>query len=653
MNRIQKLRELIKKNNLAGYIIPTADPHQSEYVSSFHSRRSFLTGFTGSAGTGIVLAYEKIGFNNGTTSTPTSTTGSSSSGSGGEKLIPGAFLWTDGRYDLQAKQELSLDEWNVMIYPNPEPHYPEWFEKYGKNLSKWILDNIEKSNDSLKIGVDPTLITLREHRELSKKLENTGFSLELVPQNLVDIIWDQDQEDKRPSMPEEPIIVLQEKYSGRSVSDKLDALRKKMKENACEYLITGMLDEIAWIFNLRGSDISYNPVFLSYAVIGLDSVSLYVSSGKNGNRLNENGVLEHLKMNNIIMKSYDTFTDDLLNISGKIWISPDYTNMAVFSAISKQDSTIFEADSEIEKMKAIKNETEIEGFRQSNIRDGAAVCQFFAWLENELQNGNTSITEVSAADVLLEFRKKQDLFVSESFAPIIGYESNGAIIHYHAKKSSCKTLGTKGMLLVDSGAQFLDGTTDTTRTVHFGEPTNEEKDSFTRVLKGHIALDSLVFPYGVGGFQVDLVARQFLWKNGMDYAHGTGHLIGHFLNVHEGPASIGYRNRIRGLIPLEKGMVCSNEPGYYLAGKFGIRIENDLVVKLAKTDYRVNNVDYLGFEHFTLVPIQTKLIKKDMLTLEELKWVNDYNQEVFDKVGALLKDDTFTLNWLKKECKPL
>ncbi|KAG6808310.1 hypothetical protein H0H92_004561 [Tricholoma furcatifolium] len=425
-----------------------------------------------------------------------------------------------------------------------------------------------------------------------KALEPKGSTLVPIEGNLVDAVW-----EKRPARPHNPILHLDEKYSGQSPSHKIRALREELSKKKHQAFVINMLDEIAWLFNLRGSDIDYNPVFFAYAVVTMDSVNLFVEK----TQLSEDA-LKYLG-EDIKIRPYDAVFDYLkelpsvltLNEESKILIG-DTASLAIAQALGKDKYVI--APSPIADLKAIKNATELEGFRQSHIRDGAALARYYAWLEEQLNNG-VEINESQGADKLEAFRSELDLFRGLSFDTISSTGPNGAIIHYKPDPNDCAIIKKDQIYLCDSGAQFLDGTTDVTRTWHFGTPTDEEKRAFTRVLQGHIAIDTAVFPSGTTGYIIDSWARRSLWQDGLDYRHGTGHGVGHYLNVHEGPHGIGVRIGYNNT-PLKAGMTVSNEPGYYADGRFGIRIESIVLVRDIKTPNNFGDKGYLGFERVTM-----------------------------------------------------
>jgi len=411
-----------------------------------------------------------------------------------------------------------------------------------------------------------------------------------------------------------------------------------------------MLDEVAWLFNLRGSDIDFNPVFFAYAVVTTEKTLLFIRQ----EQLND-AARQYLG-DQVEIRSYDSFFDYLKGLAGtlnlgaesKILIGNE-ASLAVTHALGKETYKI--VPSLVTDFKAIKNKTELEGFRKSHIRDGAALAQYFSWLEEQLNKG-VEINESQGSDQLDKFRSELEYFQGLSFPTISSTGPNGAIIHYKPDPNDCDIIKKDQMYLCDSGGQYLDGTTDVTRTWHFGTPTQEEKRAFTRVLQGHISIDTAIFPNGTTGFMIDSFARRALWQDGLDYRHGTGHGVGHYLNVHEGPHGIGTRI-VLNASPLKAGMTTSNEPGYYADGKFGIRIESIVLVREVKTPNNFGDKGFLGFENVTVCPIQTKLIDVTLLSEAEKVWLNKYHAETWEKVSPLLVNEHRALEWLKRECTPL
>jgi len=621
-------------------IIPSGDAHQSEYIADCDCRRAFVSGFTGSAGTAIVTENE-------------------------------AALWTDGRYFLQASKQLDADSWTLMKDGLPDtPTQADWLCK--------VLPS-----DGGRVGVDPYLLQVDVWKPLSKQLESSGHSLVATPQNLVDVAWGAE----RPDPPSNPVFPLPLAFTGKPWQEKIDTVRSKMKEDNCQLLVVTNLDEIAWLLNLRGSDIKYNPVFFAYVVVTPKDIHLFLDS----NRLEKN-VREHLKLDvqqeaavdckcdngtsditpaskasyGITVHPYSelmTFLRDAASDEknlvkggmlaggkggGKAWVS-DRSAHALASVF--KDHQRLTALTPIAALKAVKNKTEVEGMKRCHVRDGAAVCEYLAWLESQLKH-NHRVTEISGADYLEQCRASKEEFVSLSFDSISSVGSNAAIIHYRPEPETDRQITKEEIYLLDSGAQYRDGTTDVTRTFHFGTPSSFERNSFTRVLKGHIELASVVFPNGVKGHMIDSLARKHLWESGLDYLHGTGHGVGAFLNVHEGPCGISPRvSAVE--IALEEGMILSDEPGYYHDGSFGIRIESLILVVKAQTEHNFKNKGFLTFEPITLVPLCQNLFDPSLLTAKEIEWIDSYHTHVREQVGTYLKQNgkTEAYNWLMKETK--
>ncbi|KAI9721538.1 MAG: hypothetical protein M1812_002300 [Candelaria pacifica] len=610
--RLAHLRELMKENEVDIYVVPSEDSHQSEYIAPCDARREFISGFSGSAGCAVVTMDK-------------------------------ASLATDGRYFNQAQKQLDVN-WELLKQGLQD--VPTWQE--------WAA---EQSEHGKTVGVDPTVITAPDARKLAEKIKKKGGKeLLAIGENLVDKVWG----DKRPPRPNEKVAVLAEKYTGKPLTEKLQDLRKELEKKKSAGFIVSMLDEIAWLFNLRGNDIPYNPVFFSYALVTPDKATLYVDSSK---LLPD--VASHLGKS-VTIEPYGAIFDDAKMLSQAL---ADDTNTSSSSdpkkkflvstkaswALSRNlggEEKVDEVRSPIGDAKAVKNPTELEGMRQCHIRDGAALIEYFAWLEEELVVNGSKIDEVEGADKLELIRSKHEHFVGLSFDTISSTGANAAVIHYKPEKGNCSIIDPKAVYLCDSGAQYLDGTTDTTRTLHFGEPTDMERKSFTLVLKGNIALDRAVFPKGTSGFALDTLARQFLWEEGLDYRHGTGHGVGSYLNVHEGPIGIGTRIQYSE-VALSAGNVLSDEPGYYEDGKFGIRIENIIMAKEAQTNHTFGDKPYLGFEHVTMVPLCRKLIDEGLLTRKEKQWLNDYHAEILKKTKGFFGKDSREMRWLERETKPI
>ncbi|XP_074604675.1 aminopeptidase P isoform X2 [Brevipalpus obovatus] len=616
---LKRLRSLMKgtsspatDTSLNAYYIVKSDAHQSEYLADCDERLAFFTGFTGSAGKALVTMDD-------------------------------ALLWVDGRYYTQAESQV-FPNWTVM-----------------KQGLQDVLDPVDWMNKSLisgsRIGTDPMLISHGLFEEMKKKLSSLGnHHLIATSNNLIDLIW-----EDRPSMPSNPIIPYPTSMAGTSWPEKVEKVRIEMAKKNTSALVLTALDEIAWLFNLRGSDIDFNPVFFAYTVITMDNIYLFVDESKltNGSRKHLHLDLSpaHHQQSSTLMKvelrEYKLIQDFLKWLvsqeSEKIWI-PSSSSEALVSIIP--ESRRYDGPNPVLLNKAIKNKTEIECMKQAHIKDAVALCEFFAWLEVEITKGD--VDEIKAANKLDEFRRTQEEYIGPSFETISAAGPNGAIIHYKPSPETCRKITTSEIFLLDSGAQFRDGTTDVTRTVHFGTPSDFEKEAYTMVTKGHIGLALSKFPSGTKGCRLDSFARQHLWELGLDYEHGTGHGVGVYLNVHEGPISISSVAR-KDDPGLSEGMILSNEPGYYEDGKFGIRIESLILVKKVETKYNFRNKGYLGFETITLVPIQTKLLEPSLLTPEEIEWLDTYHQSCRDVVGKVLQEQgrSAAYQWLMKETQPI
>jgi len=590
--RLAALRKLMEEKNVDAYIVPSEDQHSSEYPAECDKRRAFISGFNGSAGTAIVMKDT-------------------------------AYLFTDGRYFLQAEKQLDKN-WTLMKQGLPD--VPTWQEFITKNVTA-----------PARVGIDPELITASDVKSFAR----TDISYN---ENLVDVVWG----SARPERPNNSVFPLDVKYAGKAHTDKLGDARGELEKQDARALVVTTLDEVAWLFNLRGSDIEFNPVFFGYAVVSPDSATLFVDQ----KQVSQDARIQLGQ--EVQLRPYDEFIPYLKDLGaglqeGQKVLVGDKANVAVAEALGYPYITI--ARSPIADLKAIKNATEIEGFRASHIRDGSALVRYFAWLEEQLNNG-IELSESQGADQLEKFRSELTLFKGLSFTTISSTGPNGAIIHYSPDPHDSAIIKKDQIYLCDSGGQYLDGTTEVTRTLHFGAPTAEQRRAFTRVLQGHIAIDTAVFPNGTSGYNIDTWARRYLWRDGLDYRHGTGHGVGHFLNVHEGPQGIGTRIAYNN-VPLKPGMTVSNEPGYYEDGEYGIRIENVVIVREAQTPSNFGDKGFLGFEHVTVVPVGRNLIDLSLLSVEERAWVDGYHQEIWEKVSPLLEGDARAKAWLHRECAPL
>ncbi len=585
--KIRLLRRELEKNGIDAYIIPSSDAHLSEYVADHFKAREWISGFTGSAGT-VVISKDHAG------------------------------LWTDSRYFLQAEEELKGSEF--VLHKVIDRSYP--------NYLKYIADNFPKGTV---VACDGKVFSFGQIKNIKKTLQEKEIELR-TDLDIISKLW-----TDRPQLPQNKIFELDVKYAGKTRKEKFEEVRKKMKDNKTSQYLISALDSLAWILNLRGSDIDYNPVFLSFGVLRDDDFLLFIEEDK----ITEN-LKTVLKKDNIIIRPYSDIYPYLKSLykNIRIYVNPDTCNYNLFSSISAE---IISGDDIVGELKTIKNPVEIKNLKKAHIIDGVALTKFYIWLEKTLTK--RTISEYEAAEKIAYFRSQNEEYISESFGAIVGYKSNGAIIHYSPGKNSSAQIKPEGMLLIDSGGQYLCGTTDITRTTCFGKPSQEEKTNFTLVLKGHIAVATLKIPEGTNGYQIDTFARQYLWEYGVNFYHGTGHGVGFFLNVHEGPQGISSALVKRTKVPLKPGMLTSNEPGYYKDGHYGIRIENlILTVDDKETEYG----KFYRQETVTMFPLDIKLIDRSILTKTEVQWINDYQNEVYDKLSPYLGDKE--KEWLRKKC---
>lgn len=586
--RVEQLRSFLQERDLNAFIFPSTDPHQGEYIPDHWKTRTWISGFDGSAGTAVVTLQD-------------------------------AALWTDSRYFLAAGEQLKNTPFSLMkerIEGTP-------------SITEWLAQVLPSGS---KVGIDPTVNAYGSF--LSWKAELKEHRIDLVlTDDPAETLW-----EARPAVPTDPISIQSEDFCGESVACKLNRIREKMKNNHAEALLLSALDEIAWTLNLRGTDIHCNPVFISYLLITPKSTTLFIDHSK----LNPS-VTAYLKDNLIDTYEYPDIKRYLNNFSGKsILMDLANTNCSLVEAIPTCCS-IIDRPSPVSLMKAIKNKVEIKGFHDAMTRDGVAMVHFLKWLEEEMPQ--STITEVSLSHRLEAFRKEQSLYKDISFDTIAAYGPHAAIVHYEPTVETDIPLERKGLLLLDSGAQYQDGTTDLTRTIALGPVSEEEMRDYTLVLKGHIALSSAIFPEGTTGTQLDICARYAMWQEGINYLHGTGHGVGSYLNVHEGPHQIRM-NFVP--TPLQAGMTVTDEPGIYKAGRHGIRIENTLLICPAKeTEFS----KFLRFEPLTLCPIDKTPILISLLDEKEIDWINNYHQEVYERLSPLL--DEAHCNWLKEKTAPI
>ncbi|MBL4932131.1 aminopeptidase P family protein [Clostridium paridis] len=586
-DKIKQLRELMIKSNVQAYIVPSYDAHQSEYVAEYFKCRQWVSGFTGSAGT-IVVTLEDAG------------------------------LWTDGRYYIQAENELNGT--GIRLFRMVDPGVPSYTE--------WLKETL-KENDM--IGLDGRVFSINMVKAMEKELNDKKISLK-IDLDLIDELW-----KDRPEIPMDKIFIHDVKYAGKSRSEKLTKVRNMMKTKGANYHLLSSLDDIAWLLNVRGNDVPNNPVVLSNILISMEECYLFINLQKVPNE-----VKLELESEGIVLRDYYEIENDLKKLKSEdsIIFDGDKVNASLYYSINNQARKIEDINITT-NLKSIKNETEIENLRQCEINDGVAMVRFIKWLKENV--GKELITEMSADKKLQEFRSEQELFVGPSFDTIAGYKDHAAMMHYKANDEIQYILKNKGLFLVDSGGQYLNGTTDTTRTIVLGELTEEEKRDFTLVLKGHIGLSSAKFLYGATGSNLDILARQPIWEQGLDYKCGTGHGVGFFLNVHEGPHRI---SQVPNEIKLEKGMIITNEPGIYREGKHGIRTENMMV---ACEDIKTEFGKFMKFEAITYCPIDLDGIDKDMLTENEIKWINNYHKDVYLKLAPKLTQEE--REWLKEQTR--
>lgn len=584
--RVALLRTFMQEKEIRAFIVPSTDPHSGEYVPEFWESRKWISGFTGSAGTAVI----------------TDETGG---------------LWTDSRYFLQAASQ--LEDTGIMLFKDRLPETP--------SIAEW-LGSVLSPGD--KVGIDGWVNTTAEAENLQKQLQAYGLQL-VSTEDPFQRIW-----KDRPSLPLNPPFILPLSYAGKNCTEKIAEIREQILLNHADAILLSALDEIAWTLNLRGSDVHCNPVFISYLFITDTTTTLYILPEKITPEIKQ-----YLNDNQIEVKPYQAIEADLHHYTGKgIQLTPG-TNYALYQAASHNQ--IIRHESPVLYMKAIKNETEIQGFHHAMIKDGIAMVKFLFWLKNTVKNSQE--TELSIDRKLYNLRAEQKDFKGISFDTIAGYQAHGAIVHYEATEETNATLHPEGLLLLDSGAQYLDGTTDITRTIVLGPVTKEQKTDFTLVLKGFIELSMAEFPYGTCGTQLDVLARQFMWKFGINYGHGTGHGVGHFLNVHEGPHQFRMNHMPALLLP---GMTITNEPGIYKAGKHGVRTENTmLIVKSKETEFGA----FYKFEPLTLCPIDKEAILPEMLSYEEKQWLNNYHSLVYDRLNASLNTDEQA--WLKEATSPI
>jgi Xaa-Pro aminopeptidase len=600
--RLGALREVMKREHLAAFIFPSTDPHQSEYVAGHWKGREYISGFNGSAGTAVVT-------------------------------MTSAALWTDSRYFLAAEEQLKGTEYQLMkLKVEGTPTIAEW-------LGQELMGTGPVSPNE--VAIDGLCCSANSVKELIADLRKQGGMTLRTNLDPLKMIW-----TDRPPIPENPVEIYPLEYAGESVCDKIARICKALREKHADGMLMAALDDIAWTLNLRGSDVHCNPVFVSYLLISSKDVTLYINKAKLSPK-----VMAYLKSENLKVEDYEQVEDGLKRyFEYNILLDPDEINYRLYEVVRNKGrqnglpkTEIVEDESPVKRMKSVKNEREIAGFRSAMLRDGIAMTKFLYWLHTKMA-ANSPLTELSVSEELERLRSEQPLYRGLSFDTIAGYQEHGAIVHYEATPETDASLKPEGFLLLDSGAQYLDGTTDITRTIPLGPLTDEQKRVYTLVLKGHIQIELCKFPSGASGTQLDILAREALWREGLNYLHGTGHGVGSFLNVHEGPHQIRMEWKPA---PLVAGMTVTDEPGIYLAGKFGVRIENTLLV----TPYKETEFgQFLQFDSLTLCPIDTSPIIADMLLPEEISWLNTYHQRVFDTLSPHLTQEESA--WLRSACAP-
>lgn len=588
--RLARLRELMKREHLSAFIFPSTDAHQSEYVADHWRGREWISGFNGSAGTAVVT-------------------------------MKSAALWTDSRYFLDAEEQLEDTEYQLMrLKMEGTPTIAEWL---GKEL---------QDVQSPEVGLDGMVNSYNYVKDLSYSLRKLGGITLRTNLDPLEQIW-----ENRPSLPANPVEIQPLEYAGETLASKVVRIRKSLRELHADGMLVSALDDIAWTLNLRGTDVHCNPVFVSYLLIESDKVSLFVDD----NKLSPE-VKQYLQDNQVSLYNYNKVEKCLESYSEyNILLDGDETSYYLWKTVKCQE--IVAAASPIPAMKAVKNKAEIEGYRSAMLKDGVAMVKFLKWLKPAVEAGGQ--TEISIDEKLTSLRAEQKLFRDISFDTIAGYAQHGAIVHYEATPETDVVLKPEGLILIDSGAQYQDGTTDITRTIALGAVSEEMKHIYTLVLKAHIQLELVKFPDGASGTQLDAVGRECMWREGYNFLHGTGHGVGSYLCVHEGPHQI----RMEWMpTPLRAGMTLTDEPGLYLAGKFGVRIENTVLI----SDYMSTEFGkFLQIEPLTLCPIDTTPIDVDMLLPEEIDWLNAYHHSVYEKLSPFLDEEEKI--WLENATKPI
>ena len=588
--KIASLRQAMASQGIDAVIIPSSDAHQSEYAAPRFAVRAWVSGFTGSAGT-VVVTRDHAG------------------------------LWADSRYFLQAEQQLSGSE--VRLHKLQVQTAPEWVA--------WVASALPEGSV---VGVDGRVFSLASARHMEQVLARKGIRLrvDFDPAQ----VWTQD----RPAMPDSSVYVHDVHTAGVSAREKLESVRRFLAENHADRILIDALDEVAYVLNIRGADVAFNPVTYAYLAVSAHDAVLFIDAEKLPSQLKN-----YLRTVGVEVQPYHQVEQWIARPeSGTLCVDASKFS-AYHASLIPQGTKVVEKPSPVAMLKCVKNPAEIAGEHRAMLKDAVALAEFYRLAEEESEKNGWD--EADLAALVGTIRAKQPGYISESFGAIVGFRENGAIVHYSPKKGSAKKIQGSGMLLIDSGGQYTDGTTDITRTLYIGTPSPEEKRAYTAVLKAHIAIEQLVFPQGYAGPQLDAVARSRMWAMGYNYGHGTGHGVGAAMNVHEGPISFGNRGITAG-VPFEPGMIISDEPGYYKTGAFGIRIENCVCVREA---FENENGRFLGFEPLTLAPIETKLVDVSLLCDRELEWLNAYHRSVAEKVLPLLQGED--ARWLSEKCRPL
>ncbi|MCH5309031.1 MAG: aminopeptidase P family protein [Prevotella sp.] len=587
--RLSDLREVMRREHLAAFVFPSTDPHNGEYVPDHWKGREFISGFNGSAGTAVVTLHS-------------------------------AALWTDSRYFLAAEEQLKGTEYQLMkLKVEGTP-----------TIAQWLAEEL-KDEQSHEVGIDGMVNSANAVKELAADLRRAGGITVRTNFDPLALIW-----HNRPAIPLNPVEIHPLEYAGEPAREKLARIRQALREKHADGLLVTALDDIAWALNLRGSDVHCNPVFVSYLLISTQKAVLYI------NKVKLTAEVEaYLKAEGVEVDDYDRVAQGLKDyFEYNILLDPDEVNHTLYKAVTRE---IIDAESPIKRMKTVKNAAEIVGFRQAMLKDGIALVKFLKWLKPAVEAGGQ--TEITIDEKLTSLRAEQPNFRGISFDTIAGYQAHGAIVHYEATPETDIPLKPEGLLLLDSGAQYLDGTTDITRTIALGPVTDEQKKIYTLVLKGHIQVELCKFPSGSSGTQIDILARKDMWREGLNYLHGTGHGVGSYLNVHEGPHQLRMEWKPA---PFVENMTVTDEPGIYLAGKFGCRTENTLlIVPYMETEFG----KFLQFESLTLCPIDKAPIAVEMLTGEEIEWLNGYHQRVFDALAPHLAPDE--VDWLREATAPV